>query len=137
MGPPTYITSVSPRLCSCVPLQNLLLSTKNRLDGTIKIIDFGCAVVSDDYLDNDDDDETTTPPVPKPPKEKRAIKKASSTGTTAYWPPERFLGGNGTEATSAMDMWSVGVILYVRWKRSHLSLNDFALAPSRLPISLF
>ena len=110
-----FFTSFTLRVAA----QNLLLSTKNRLDGTIKIIDFGCAVVSDDYLDNDDDDETTTPPVPKPPKEKRAIKKASSTGTTAYWPPERFLGGNGTEATSAMDMWSVGVILYVRWKLSH------------------
>ena len=103
-------------------MQNLLLSTKNRLDGTIKIIDFGCAVVSDDYLDNDDydDEETALATVPKPNdpaapiQEKRAIKKASSTGTTAYWPPERFLGGNDTEATAAMDMWSVGVILYVR-----------------------
>lgn len=39
------------------------------------------------------------------------VKSASSTGTTAYWPRERF--ESGTVATSAMDMWSVGVILYI------------------------
>ena len=89
--------------------ENLLLSTKNRLDGTIKIIDFGCAVVTDDYLDDDDDDE-----VHKKPKAHKPVKKASSTGTTAYWPPERFLEGGEYSATAAMDMWSVGVILYVR-----------------------
>ena len=122
MGSPSCLSISQLSFPCCLPaLQNLLLSTKNRLDGTIKIIDFGCAVVSDDYLDNDDyDEETALATVPKPNdpaapiQEKRAIKKASSTGTTAYWPPERFLGGNDTEATAAMDMWSVGVILYVR-----------------------
>ena len=91
-----------------VAAQNLLLSTKNRLDGTIKIVDFGCAVVSDDYLDDDDDELAL-----RKTKRKRTLKRASSTGTTAYWPPERFVD-EGTAATSAMDMWSVGVILYVR-----------------------
>jgi serine/threonine protein kinase len=112
-----FFVNVSTVL-SLAALQNLLLSTKNRLDGTIKIIDFGCAVVSDDYLDNDDDETALAAPKPNDetaPKGKRAIKKASSTGTTAYWPPERFLGGDDTEATAAMDMWSVGVILYVRF----------------------
>jgi len=42
---------------------------------------------------------------------KNAVKTASSTGTTAYWPPERFQ--RGSEADAAMDMWSVGVILYI------------------------
>jgi len=93
--------------------QNLLLSTKNRLDGTIKIIDFGCAVVSDDYLDDDDDDDDESVLLRKKKKKRKVAKKASSTGTTAYWAPERFIGEN-TEATPAMDMWSVGVILYVR-----------------------
>lgn len=100
--------------------ENLLLSTKNRLDGTIKIIDFGCAVVTDDYLDGgeDDDDDDSAHSIQLQQRHKQAVKNASSTGTTAYWPPERFQegdDGNNSGATSAMDMWSVGVILYVRW----------------------
>jgi serine/threonine protein kinase len=90
--------------------ENLLLSTKNRLDGTIKMIDFGCAVVSDDYLDEDNNNNGLRAIA----KESRNNigKKASSTGTTAYWPPERF-ADRGFCATPAMDMWSVGVILYI------------------------
>lgn len=75
--------------------ENLLLSTKNRLDGTIKIIDFGCAVVFGDAG----------------AEYESAPKPAASTGTTAYWPPERFR--NETMATPQMDMWSLGVILYI------------------------
>jgi serine/threonine protein kinase len=80
--------------------ENLLLSTKNRLDGTIKMIDFGCAVVADDEVLG-----TTRK------KAKSSKKAASSTGTTAYWAPERF--ENSSEPTAAMDMWSVGLILYI------------------------
>jgi serine/threonine protein kinase len=81
--------------------ENLLLSTKSRLDGTIKIIDFGSAVVYEDYLE----EGTTVSGSVKTPQ------KASSTGTTAYWPPERFATEGDLPATPAMDMWSVGVIL--------------------------
>lgn len=73
--------------------ENLLLCSKNRLDGTIKMIDFGCAVVEDANED-------------KPPKDKDI-----STGTTAYWPPERFK--KGSAANAPMDIWSAGVILYI------------------------
>lgn len=104
--------------------ENLLLSTKNRLDGTIKIIDFGCAVVTDDYLDDDDDEIES-----RRPKRKRSpVKKASSTGTTAYWPPERFVDKGEYSATAAMDMWSVGVILYVSrslWLARSLCFDQF------------
>lgn len=100
--------------------ENLLLSTKNRLNGTIKMIDFGCAVVSDDedsFADDDDDDITAVGSRNKNKRNKKIkMKKASSTGTTAYWPPERFTSSaNKTDfyATPAMDMWSVGVILYI------------------------
>ncbi|GAX12791.1 hypothetical protein FisN_15Hh270 [Fistulifera solaris] len=83
--------------------ENLLLSTKNRLDGTIKMIDFGCAQIKDDELDHSKSstEQATT----------STTSSAASTGTTAYWPKERF--GNDGEATPAMDMWSVGVILYI------------------------
>jgi len=67
--------------------ENLLLSTKNRSDGTLKIIDFGCANVR--AIDSDDDDDDH--------KARRfptsASKSANSTGTTAYWPKERFQPG--------------------------------------------
>jgi serine/threonine protein kinase/CRP-like cAMP-binding protein len=86
--------------------ENLLLSTKNRLDGTIKIIDFGCAVVDDVDVEDDQDAYAT-----QAEKRKNLLKSASSTGTTAYWPPERFDMDSTTNAGT--DMWSVGVILYI------------------------
>ena len=76
--------------------ENLLLSTKNRLDGTIKMIDFGCAVVHDEEGGS---------------RRPLSAKNAASTGTTAYWSPERF--ARGVLADAPMDMWSVGVILYI------------------------
>jgi serine/threonine protein kinase len=74
--------------------ENLLLDSKKRIDGVIKMIDFGCAVVY-----NDDGSGAAHAP------------SASSNGTTAYWPPERFQ--KGIIANAAMDMWAVGVILYI------------------------
>lgn len=64
--------------------ENLLLSTKNRLDGTIKLIDFGCATLLD--MDHETENASQT-------EVKEAAKTASSTGTTAYWPKERFESG--------------------------------------------
>lgn len=80
--------------------ENLLLCSKNRLDGTIKIIDFGCAVAQSLG-------EGGAPQDKKP----LTKKEISSTGTTAYWPPERFEKNKPPNAP--MDMWSVGVILYI------------------------
>jgi len=78
--------------------ENLLLCSKNRLDGTIKMIDFGCAVVEDIEDGN---------VVPTQSKQSRDI----STGTTAYWPPERF--DKGAVPGANFDMWACGVILYI------------------------
>jgi serine/threonine protein kinase len=78
--------------------ENLLLCSKNRFDGTIKMIDFGCAVVEQAA----DDEELGGIKI------KEGVV---STGTTAYWPPERFEKGQIPDAP--MDMWSVGVILYI------------------------
>ena len=78
--------------------ENLLLCSKNRFDGTIKIIDFGCSVVEET------EEEGRT-------RAKKLKEGAVSTGTTAYWPPERFRKGSIPDGPA--DMWSVGVILYI------------------------
>eukprot|EP00565_Helicotheca_tamesis_P003267 CAMPEP_0185728254 /NCGR_PEP_ID=MMETSP1171-20130828/3664_1 /TAXON_ID=374046 /ORGANISM="Helicotheca tamensis, Strain CCMP826" /LENGTH=762 /DNA_ID=CAMNT_0028396937 /DNA_START=285 /DNA_END=2573 /DNA_ORIENTATION=+ len=94
--------------------ENLLLCSKKRHDGTIKIIDFGCSVVShDNYHDGDDDDVEYE-------NEEMRRKKTEGTGndsdplsigTTAYWPKERFNAKSAPNGAS--DMWAVGVILYI------------------------
>jgi len=76
--------------------ENLLLDSKKRIDGVIKMIDFGCAVVFEE--DGSGPKNVNVP-------------SANSNGTTAYWPPERFK--KGIEANPLMDMWAVGVILYI------------------------
>jgi serine/threonine protein kinase len=77
--------------------ENLLLCSKNRRQGTIKIIDFGCAALKDN--------ESTEPQ-----------EKGAETGTTGYWPPERF---QSTPLTPAVDTWAVGVILYIMLTGAH------------------
>jgi len=110
--------------------ENLLICSSKTSDGTIKIIDFGSSAVShdnyhDDVDDDVEDDETQfvkdpssalkkdLPPL-RPINEKHSVRvereTTTSSGTTAYWPPERFrVKGARIEA----DMWSAGVILYI------------------------
>ena len=80
--------------------RNLLLCSKNRRDGTIKLIDFGCAKIQRDRLS----DEL---PFSKGVESEDEVEE---TGTTGYWPPERF---EKTRLTAAVDTWAVGVILYI------------------------
>lgn len=98
--------------------ENLLLCSTKRKDGTMKVIDFGCSVVKSDSviggqfndqnctlndvdagsgsrLDTDDEDT-----------------QEIHTGTTAYWPPERFVSSKH-EPDQAADMWAVGIILFI------------------------
>lgn len=156
--------------------ENLLLCSKKRVDGTIKIIDFGCAIVDkDDYddLNSESNNESTTDATTsstntngtkeqtnaKDPSQANQTKQlltlsswlemmkknqtsqqilekpssGESTGTTAYWPPERFQrrrkksfgikedvptnkskdNASFTKPNAAGDMWAVGVILYI------------------------
>jgi len=95
--------------------ENLLLCSKKVADGTIKLIDFGCAVVENDNFHDDDDINASYDDEEMRPKS--VSGPAPLTGTTAYWPQERFV--KGTEATPAMDMWSVGIILYIMLVGAH------------------
>ena len=100
--------------CDIKP-ENLMLCSRKRRGGTIKIIDFGCAMTQPvGHYDNDN---------------KAAAGSGSSsgnsegenvstnnnpglieTGTTGYWPPERF---KGEKLTPAVDTWALGIILYI------------------------
>lgn len=95
--------------------ENLMLCSKNRRGGTIKIIDFGCALTqqigssaggSKGGRDNKNGEG-----------QDYFVVKGSSlglpeTGTTGYWPPERYRV-QGEDLTPAIDIWAVGVILYI------------------------
>ena len=91
--------------------ENLLLCSKKKSDGTIKIIDFGCAVVKDDEIQHGEN------PLDESRWKTQVInvddmrKTNESTGTTAYWSPERFQKGYIADAQS--DLWSVGIILFI------------------------
>ena len=135
--------------------ENLLLCSKQRVNGTIKMIDFGCAITTpldvtgdNDGVDNvnvdavnvnvdadnvnvdaDNVDAVQNGTVLPNEEESRSsrssngtsgtrnstsqplqLPKIPSTGTTAYWPPERF---HGSMPNSATDMWAVGIILFI------------------------
>jgi len=89
--------------------ENLLLCSKMVSNGTIKIIDFGCASVAKSSHQQEEEAHSTSAGFD--PNDEREDDGDQSVGTTAYWPPERFLPG--AAATPAMDMWSTGVILYI------------------------
>jgi len=118
--------------CDLKP-ENLLLCSKKKTDGTIKLIDFGCALVShDNYHDDldygdDDEEDWLDNDAPKSGTGTHTISvsggKIPSTGTTAYWSPERFDkrddDGNRIIPDSSCDCWSLGVILYIMLTGAH------------------
>ena len=90
--------------------ENLMLCSRNRRGGTIKLIDFGCALVNDTTIDGTgpvDNDFT----VDEDSQIKRSRQPTLENGTTGYWAPERFV--KGKPLTPAVDTWAVGVILYI------------------------
>jgi len=106
--------------------ENLLLCSKKREDGTVKIIDFGCALVMKDNVDDNDCQNETSYEDDLSLKgrlsdwigklQENTVHNADSkelqfTGTTAYWPPERFSTKSFPDA--ATDMWAVGIILFI------------------------
>lgn len=102
--------------------ENLLLCSKKRENGTVKLIDFGCAVVQNESYDDNDGNESNDDQKLNNNWIKEFQEKSVSvaqdepadlqfTGTTAYWPPERFVPGCTPDAAS--DMWAVGIILFI------------------------
>ena len=85
--------------------ENLLLKYKSGNHNDLSLIDFGCAVAMDaqDVGRGEDCEHWRNP--------------LHYSGTTAYWPPERFQPR--TTPTPAMDMWSVGVILFIFLTNKH------------------
>jgi len=93
--------------------ENLLLCSEKRVDGTIKLIDFGCAVLSKDkYLyDKEESEEIGSLQLVKDNNFNEIMSENSLIGTSAYFPPERFLSGKTPDPAS--DMWALGIILYI------------------------
>ena len=72
--------------------ENLMLSTQRKEDSTVKLVDFGCAQISTDSG--------------------LILSKASAGNTPAYCPPE-VLENPKAPITPAMDVWGLGIILYI------------------------
>jgi serine/threonine protein kinase len=99
-----FIHNIGVCHCDLKP-ENILLCSGRRGGETVKIIDFGCANV-DERADE------------SPFQSSQSAKNATlSLGTRAYWAPECF--GKGAKKTEAMDIWAVGVILFIMLVGAH------------------
>jgi serine/threonine protein kinase len=92
--------------------ENLMLSSKNPMNAVIKLVDFGCAQITTDESNNnnsdDDDDDKDTNMTST-----SASAISSFAGKTlAYCPPE-VLDKRQSKMVPAVDMWALGVILYI------------------------
>jgi len=101
----------SPYLPQIKP-ENLMLSTVETRDGSIQLVDFGCAEVEGE--DDDDDDHDIDENTEK--EHAAAAAKNASPGlggfTAAYSSPEAFQNRDASLLPPA-DMWALGVIVYI------------------------
>ena len=72
--------------------ENILLCSKIKGAETVKVIDFGCAIVDERGICGHS-----------------PVAETTALGTKAYWSPERFNKG----VTEAADIYAVGVILFI------------------------
>jgi len=80
--------------------QNWMLSSENPSNAVIKLIDFGCAVVTEEDDDDEEEAETTT--------------MGLAGRTLAYCPPEMLdPSKRPAKLDSSVDMFAMGVILYI------------------------
>ncbi len=91
--------------------ENLMLSSWDDKNAVIKMVDFGCAVLSDDFEFDALKDDESEPSSKHPSSSSPSPLSRTDAGTTAYWPPEAFKPNHDTNP--AIDMWSLGVILYI------------------------
>lgn len=85
--------------------ENLMLSTDRSEDGSIKLVDFGCAYISEDEYNQNLNNQTSTKVIPE--------KKIIGGNTPAYCPPEALIRTNIDPVLPSVDMWSLGIILYI------------------------
>jgi len=99
--------------------ENIMLSSSNASNAVVKLVDFGCAevneAIAEDAIDNVSNYDTNNPN--KPPSIRYASEEELIGRTPAYCPPESFL--TGQPARASMDMWAVGVILYIMLTGTH------------------
>eukprot|EP00521_Asterionellopsis_glacialis_P006056 CAMPEP_0195281222 /NCGR_PEP_ID=MMETSP0707-20130614/630_1 /TAXON_ID=33640 /ORGANISM="Asterionellopsis glacialis, Strain CCMP134" /LENGTH=825 /DNA_ID=CAMNT_0040340091 /DNA_START=188 /DNA_END=2665 /DNA_ORIENTATION=- len=82
--------------------ENLMLSTENPSDSVIKIVDFGCAQV--------ETDESQFWGI----RRRQSPNSNPNIGNTpAYSPPEALGNNRRSYLDASMDMWSLGIILYI------------------------
>lgn len=81
--------------------ENLMLSTKNKSDSVIKLVDFGCTEPYKGVLDIDS----------------KQVRMHTYT-TPAYSPPEAFAKHKGPLSPS-FDMWGMGCIIYIMLTGAH------------------
>ncbi|KAL9187727.1 hypothetical protein ACHAXT_006105 [Thalassiosira profunda] len=88
--------------------ENLMLSNEERGEGSIQLVDFGCAEVEGEDDDDDDHDIEVSP--------RGSSRGAKSPGvggfTPAYSSPEAFADRESPPLPPA-DMWALGVIVYI------------------------
>lgn len=83
--------------------ENLMLSTDRSQDGSVKLVDFGCAyIISEEEEENNDQVDQSV-----------VEKKIIGGNTPAYCPPEALVRTNVDPLSPSMDMWSLGIILYI------------------------
>lgn len=102
--------------------ENLMLSTSETRDGSIQLVDFGCAEVEGEDDDDDDHDIDEILTISSSPRGgsnegcggKDGARKSPGAGgfTPAYSPPEAFANREKPPLPPA-DMWALGIIVYI------------------------
>ena len=99
--------------------ENIMLSSRKSTEAAIKLVDFGCANIIPDSETRSpiesgvDDNALMWDAMAKIAKVSTATRPSNDRGTTpAYCPPESF-DNSVAPIDPSMDMWAVGIILYI------------------------